>query len=284
MEVISVDSNRIVGNSDVATVHSLRSLVSSDDSIHSLEQNDEIQSTVHCQTFKNCQDYCHHNAQRSSSTEMSIIACSSPEIKALVQPVPPSIQFHHQRSMSTLSLFPEDDRSDENCDINSIHVAKIKRISFPIVSPAASPNCENVKVGNIMKVNNDKRSLIERRDQESYYSKERFDYSKEFDAMKMNKVYEKETDKLALCLERQKFGSERICLPEVSNKDFEHSSQVFMTQNTAVTLVQQRPINRGHIRHQENPLIRRSSLHRRVSYDSLPEMSEILCRPDFNTT
>ena len=140
MEVISEQSNRVSGGDDVATVHSLRSLVSSDDSIHSLDQ---YISSSNRQSSQECQDHRH----RFSGTEISIIACSSPEIKALVQPIPPSIQYQHQRSISTLTFFPEASIDDQCCDSVIFPVTKMQ----PVVPPTVSPDNGHIKVNGKMK-------------------------------------------------------------------------------------------------------------------------------------
>ena len=279
METSLVDSNRLAGNDDVATVHSLRSLVSYDESsTHSLERHDTILSTDHCRSFRNCEDYSHHYAARSSGAEMSIIACSSPEIKALVQPIPPSIQFQHHRSVSTLTLFPEYINEDDCSDSYYVPVTKMTRIDSPVKLPTVSPIHGNVEVNNNIKLKDRQRLSIEHREQENSHSEDHFIFDDNPDVMKVDFEHGDETDELALCLERQGIGSNRIDLPEVPNKELRDSS------NTKTTFARERLIEKRPLRNPERPLKRRSSRHRRVSYDSLPDMSEILRQPELPST
>ena len=278
MDIILVDNNRLAGSDDVATVHSLRSLVSYDESTHSLEQHDGIPSTNHRRSFKNCEDHSHRHVARSIGTEMSIIACSSPEIKALIQPIPPSVQFQHHRSVSTLTLFPEDINEDQCYDSYFVPVTKMKRNGFPFVLPTISPNRGNVKVNDNIKLKDRQRLSIEHCEQENSHSEDRFICNDEPDMMKGGFLHGEETDELALYLERQRIRSNIVYLPEVPNKELRDSS------NTKTTVVQEHLIEKRPMRKQERPLMRRSSRHRRVSYDSLPEMSEILCQPELPST
>jgi len=279
METSLIDSNRLAGNNDVATVHSLRSLVSYDESsTHSLERHDATPSTDHCRSIRNCEDYCHHHVARSSGAEMSIIACSSPEIKALVQPIPPSIQFQHHRSVSTLTLFPEYIDEDECSDSYFGPVTKMKRIDSPVKLPTVSPIHGNVEVNINIKLKDRQRSSIEHHEQEKSHSEDRFIFDDNPDVMKGDFAHGDETDELALYLKRQRIGSNRIDLPEVPNEKLRDSSNI-KTSFARERLIEKRPM-----RQQKRPLMRTSSRHRRVSYDSLPNMSEILCQPELPST
>ncbi|VEU33984.1 unnamed protein product [Pseudo-nitzschia multistriata] len=92
MESISLDNSSLVDRDCNETVHSLRSLVSSDDTECSLdlssEPNNIIPSTAHRSSYDSPESsrLCCASSRRSICTEMSIIASSSPEIKALLLP------------------------------------------------------------------------------------------------------------------------------------------------------------------------------------------------------
>ena len=271
-----------------ATVHSLRSLVSSDET-NSLELNDAIPSKIRRRSLKRNNRHYHCSpSQRSISTEMSIIACSSPEIKALVLPItitvpekirnsgaststPSSVQYHHQRSVSTLSLFPEDDDGGDECDSFSV-AAKIKYKNdngFPIVA--------NISRNNNNSNDYDRRS-VEYRDQDNCHSTNHCDRDDERDTSTQI-LFNDETDELALYLERQSIGSDTIYSPTALLKtDTRIPSPTTVIPNTAnLFSVVQHPIKKGSLQR------RRSSMHRRVSYDSLPEISEILFQPDLHS-
>jgi hypothetical protein len=279
MDVMSVDSNRLGESDDAASAHSLRSLVSSDDSIRSLERHDGIPTTIDCQLDKNCGDWRHCHIKRNSSTEISIIACSSPEIKALVQPLSPSIPFQQQRSWDTLSFFPDKYHGDESYHSSPIPATKMKDRSFSVVSSAASPRNGRTSVNGNIRLDD---LSIEHRDQENCQDGDRCVYSDRSISMRGNSLYDGETDELALSLERQSIGSNRSYLPGVANEELRNSSQGPMVLNTMTNTIQQHAIHgKPTRRHQERPKVRRSSLHRRISHDSLPEISKILCEPDF---
>lgn len=263
MEVILVDlvdSNRVEGCNNDATDHSLSSLVSSDDSTaDSLEQWKDISPTKDHPSVKNCVDSRHRHVARISGTEISIIACSSPEIKALVQSVPPSIQCLHQRSVSTLSFYPEYDNIDELCGNSIAPVTKMNRNGCPVVSPDHE---------HTMKLNDHKRLSIEHRDQKSFHSEGRFIFDDQLSPVSRNLLYNEAVDELTLRLEQQRIEPNRMRLPEFQNKDVRDASH----PNNTTTYPQEQPIKK------------RNSMHRRVSYDNLPDISEILCHPDFLST
>lgn len=160
MEDVSVNSDNSKGDDNTVTAHSLRSLVSSDESIDSLERCDNVPTTIHCAERKLDWD-----AGTQYCTKMSIIACSSPEIKALVQSIPPYVQCYHQISLSALSLFPGESNSGEIPNTNTEVLKILKCDKEPIVWPDASHTSENTKFKSSRKLNMLRSPLIDRTNQ-----------------------------------------------------------------------------------------------------------------------
>ena len=259
MEVILVDlvnNNQIFGGctdeDDNATVHSLSSLVSSDDpTVCSPERQKNSPATKNCDHRPS-----HRRLSRIYGREIAIIACNSPEIKALVEPsVPQSVQCNHQRTISTLSFLSED-VEDELCGGYGPPTSKLKqRRTIPIVSP----DNEHVRTRR-----NDQIPLsIERRDQDNYSSDGRFLFDDAPTPKTRNSSYKDDVDELAVFLDRQRIHD--TYSPEMKSKDVRDSA----VPSTAM------------VSPQGFPTKRRSSMHRRVSYDNLPDISEVLCHPDF---
>ena len=330
------------------SVCSLRSLVSSDeisldhniDGVGDKLRNDDydyhpegIPSTIRHRSLSTCttsqydrRHHTHHHrdhrdhrhrrvsSQRSISTEMAIIASSSPEIKALTLPItttfelpeeincsglssssspspssssssasPSSNEYHrhtttahyhqyrHQRSIRTCSLFPE----DFDCDSFSVS-AKTKNKLSPTISPAVLPI-------DVDGVNNKE----EYRDQDNNHStKNRCEREREHDDDQRDSTFTKlsndnnEIDELTLYLERQNIGSSDSIHSPTSLLHKETSQ--LSSPTTIIPDVAVHPFKRGSSQQRPRPsfLEQRSSLHRRISFDSLPEISEILDQPN----
>lgn len=273
-------------------------------------------STSHDHDHRQCHHRYHHRVanQRSVNTEMFIIASSSPEIKALSLPIttlelPEEInctgsslfpsyneyhhhttthQHHHQSSMSTCYLFPE----DFDCDSFSISTKsrnKCSSIVLPAVSPigvdrknkfssfvlpAVSPS--NVDGNNNKNSNNNER-LVEYRDQGNYHAMNRCERENDQrDANPTKMSHNNEVDELTLYLERQSIGLDNIHSQTILHKDDQIPSPTTVTPETIL-----HPFKRGSLRHPRPSFMeKRTSVHRRISFDSLPEISEILDQPD----
>ena len=254
MDVILVDlvaDNNQVEGDDAGTVHSLRSLVSSDDSTVRSSEKQEEELVSNDEDPPQCDDY-----------RCSIIACSSPEIKALVQTIPQSVQCRHRRSVSTLSFFPEDmideDERDEYFDGHSPSATttittKRRNHRKGSCQPLVSPNSVLATFGSMSANDHQRLSINEDRDQESCQSEGRFVYDDDLMSPLSIKssVNDIATEELARRLERTSIGS---------------------TRSTIASSATQRKPGR-----------KRPSMHRRVSYNNLPNMSEIMCHPDFQS-
>jgi hypothetical protein len=318
------------------SVCSLRSLVSSDeisldhntggvgDEIRNYDYHPEgIPSTIRHRSLNTCttsqydrRRHNHHHrhhrhrrvsSQRSISTEMAIIASSSPEIKALTLPItttfelpeeincsglsssssssasPSSNEYHrhtttthhhqyrHQRSISTCSLFPE----DFDCDSFSVS-AKTKNKLSPTISPAVSP----IDVDGV----NNKEDY---RDQDNYHpSMNRCKREREHDDDQRDGTLTKlsndnnEIDELTLYLERQNIGSSDSIHSPTSL--LHKKTPQLSSPTTIIPDVTVHPFKRGSSQQRPRPsfLEQRSSLHRRISFDSLPGISEIIDQPN----
>ena len=261
MGTFSDEINSNMRIDDDESIHSLQSLVSSDKPIHCLEQRDGVPSNVCLQSTQNCQD------QISSSTRMSIIACSSPEIKALVAPLPDSIRYEHQRSVSNLSFCPEDLTRNGSYDRCSVRRTQKGHSSLPVVSPTFSSDRENIEK-NCKKTIKDYEQDSSIRG--SYCSGDRFNFDDESITMKLDFLHLGETDGIrskSKSLSGATFNASPSC------------SQAFMSQNTTIKHVQWNHVQQKPLEHQEHFFMRRSTKHRRVSYDNLPDMSKVLCQP-----
>jgi len=298
------------------TIYSLKSLVSSDEiSLDINGDSNEIGNYDHHLEeipSRRCHHRYHHHVanQRSINTEMFIIASSSPEIKALSLPTttlelpeeinctgsslfPSSNEYHnhtttrqhrHQSSISTCYLFPE----DSDCDSFSFSTKnrnKCSSIVLPAVSPidvdrknkfssfvlpAVSPN--DVDGNN----NNNERS-VEYRDQGHCHSMNRCERENDQrDATLTKMSRSNEVDELTLYLERQSIGLDNIYPQTTLHKENQIRSPTTIIPETTL-----HPFKRGSLRHPRPSFMeKRTSVHRRISFDSLPEISEILDQPD----
>jgi len=256
VDLVASDSNiAVVDGDNDETNHSLSSLVSIDNStVHALEGRNEtptkedLPKEIHV-----TEDPKHPLGRRGSTKQLSIIACSSPEIKALVQPIPPSIQYRHQRSVSTLSVYPDidDGERDEFTDSSqNAHAATTTKASNRKGYPALiSPENVRVSINSSLTMSDHGRLSIEYRDQESCRSDGRFVYDDVSSPLSPNSLLsDKATDELARRL--QQTGLSSRSLPCTGP---------------------------------QKPVRKRPSMHRRVSYNNLPNMSEILCHPEFQS-
>ncbi len=263
MDVILVDL--VASNSNIAVVdgggndgtnHSLSSLVSIDNStVHAVDDREQtptkedLPKEIHV-----TEDPKHLLGRRGSTKQLSIIACSSPEIKALVKPIPPSIQYRHQRSVSTLSVFPNDNDNDERDEYSdssqNAHAATTTKASNRKGYPALiSPDNVRVSINSSLTMSEHGRLSIEYREEESCRSEGRFVYDDVSSPLSPNSlVSDKATNELARRL--QQTGISSRSLPCAGP---------------------------------QNPVRKRPSMHRRVSYNNLPNMSEILCHPEFQS-
>lgn len=254
MDVILVDlvaDNNQVEGDEAGTVHSLRSLVSSDDSTVSSSDRQEEEEEIY-EHSPQCDDY-----------RCSIIACSSPEIKALVHTIPESVQCRHQRSVSTLSFFPEDiiddHERDEYSDAHSpsattttTTTTKRRHYRKGSFQPLVSPNSVLTAFGSMTANDHRRLSIDEDRDQESCQSEGRFAHDDLMSPLSIKSTLnDRATEELARRLERTSIGSSRSSI--------------------------------GSSATQRKPVRKRPSMHRRVSYNNLPNMSEIMCHPDFQS-
>jgi hypothetical protein len=318
------------------SVCSLKSLVSSDeisfdhnidgigDEIRNYDYDyhpEGIPSTIRHRSLSTCttsqydrrrQNNSHHHrhrrapSQRSISTEMAIIASSSPEIKALTLPItttfelpeeincsglssssssasPSSNEYHrhtttthhhqhrHQRSISTCSLFPE----DFDCDSFSVS-AKTKNKLSPTISPAVSPiDVDGVNNKEEYRDQNNCHSTMNRCERE----REHDDDQRDGTLTKLSND-NNEIDELTLYLERQNIGSSDSIHSPTSLLHKEPSQ--LSSPTTIISDATIHPFKRGSSQQRPRPsfLEQRSSIHRRISFDSLPEISEIIDQPN----
>lgn len=261
MEVILVDlvdNNRVFGGctDDDATVHSLSSLVSSDEPTVCSPERQKNSPVAR----NNDNRPGHRRLSRIYGREIAIIACNSPEIKALVEPsVPHSVQCNHQRAISTLTFLDDVDENEHDlCGGFVPPTSKLKRRTCPIVSPDNAHG--RTRLSDQIPLS------IDRRDQESYSPEGRFLFDNAPTPKTRNSSYKDDVDELTLYLERQRIHD--TYSPEPKHKDVRDSVVPISTIVSPQAL----------------PSKKRSSRHRRVSYDNLPDISEVLCHPDFVCT
>jgi hypothetical protein len=237
---------------------SLRSLVSADFNYDGDDHVDESKPLnadggidkersfrLHGTSLSSTTSYCPCVSQRSINTEMTIIASTSPEIKALNLLSPPTfpdeIKFEssHRRLDSLDSLFS----ADSTCE-SSI-------VERPFVSPMMAS--------------------MDHEDGRSDHSEIKRVSILEIDADAAESAFMEEADALCFFMKRQSLGG-------LGTEDrINHKENVYSNLNTSRSSIESRAtISPGHVPQFTSPFHERPSMHRRVSFTSLPSPAEIV--------
>jgi hypothetical protein len=206
--------------------------------------DDEIFSRLHNIPMSGTTGYYPRVSQRSISTEMTIIASTSPEIKALggfpITPnFPNEVNFEsfHRRQGSLDSLF----------SVDSDSVASI--VERPFHTPMRTDSQSEYDGNGLSQFNTVTPQDCNANEEES--------------------AFMEEADALCIVMKKQNLGSEGI----EDRMQYNH----FSSLNSRCASFEQRiKIPRGHgCRHMTSPSLDRLSMHRRVSFSSLPSPAEI---------
>ena len=277
-----------------ASICSLRSLVSgegADDSFSFDDYDDYDEEEQKNNKYVSPFDQ-QRLSQRSITTELAIIASSSPEIKALSESFPITPSFPKEIDFTDSSMFGSASSSSQlTMNENDRHHQHQQqyRNSYPFVSPLwvsssdIEDNCEHLSESGNRHQSNPSKVETKTREETNHNTSNRAEQQHYHDM-------DTDVDELALYMERQTLGidcsptatsqKENVCpMEEETTPSTNNRSNSFNFKSATKESQQQQQQRHQRRHHRSLSSIERPGCHRRISFNSLPSPAEIVASP-----